>query len=432
MIKNSIFWSIRTGIFAAATLSVVVALGCNSGDDDTPAAGAGGGGDGGGGGGDTATGNYNAPTNECAVVDPPMQDPYCFNTLCPNAVLPGLTDANKPMGDCCNTVDVKRREDGMAPGTTYDLEFALYINLPQSNPNVANDIIQGLVQASQLNGADITLMRFNDVPRTADMNGPVTVNMDIGTGKLNCDGSFSFYGANAAVEPIHEGPPNDPGRWKKSTIALQYNGFDDVDLVTHPSEDLIASTTELNWAPRWKATTLDYEQPLKFLNIFMDTNPNNWSCFGKMDSNGDWSLDGKLTAFVPVEEAKLTTLPDLGQQSQCGLFARGPYLGECDVAQSEWPTQPDSYCDDQYRCWLGVADNAEAAFFWGEFYEGEDNCGSAAHPCCDPTGADAALQPCNAYFSRGAIAVAAVEITDEDINDPTQSNSYKTNCGAAP
>lgn len=427
MIKNSIFWSIRTGILVTAMILVAVAFGCDSSESDTPEAGAGGAGAPSNGGG-TVAGPYNAPTTQCEVVNPPMADPYCFNSVCPNAELPGLTDANKPMGDCCNTVDVKLREASMAPGTKYDLEFVFYINLPQSIPNVANPTIQTLLENGQKEGADIFLIRYKDVPRTEDMSGPVPVTVELGTGKLNCDGSYSFYGNGAAPEPVHGGPPNDPNRWAKKSIEMQYSGFNSEDLATHPPEDLMASVTQLTWAPRWWQTGINYEQPVKFLSFVQKVNPNNWSCFGSMDSGEKWSLDAQLTTFVPVAEAEQVTLQELGGQTQCGVFAKGPLQGNCDNPQSEWPTKPNGYCNAQHVCWVGVAEDPEAAAFWGEFFEGENNCGSAAHPCCDPTGTDAALQPCNAFYIRNASAIGAVEITDNDITDSSQAVSYKPLC----
>jgi hypothetical protein len=364
---------------------------------------------------------------ECPIADPPLPDPFCYNVICPLANLSTISDANKPMGDCCNTVDVRRMEESMPAGARYDLELAIFVNISQNNPNVANEIIQGLIQNSQLSGADITLLRFKQVPRTADMTGPVSVTLEMNSGKLNCDGTYSFYGPNGASEPVHDGPPNDPGRWAKRTLQLDYYGHKAERLVEMPEEDAIVQAVGLSWVPRWKANSLDYEQSLKFLSFVLENDPNNWSCYGSMDSNEEWTLSAKLMLFVPIEEAELTLLPDLGMQSQCGLLAKGPLQGDCDDAQEAWPTKPTGYCDSEGRCWIGDVSDRDYEDFWRELYPGEDGCGPA-HPCCDPAGLSDSLEPCNAFFIRNAAAVAAVDITDEEINDPDEANSYRTNC----
>lgn len=443
MIRNLILRSIRGGVIVASIILVAAMTGCSSDDGgtSTTAGGTGGGGDGpaggpaGGTGGDATGGveapvatEYNAPTRQCDIVEPPMADPYCFNDVCPNASLPGLTDVNKTMGDCCNSVDIKRLEASMAPGTKYDLEFVNYIQLPQSMPNLTNPVVQGLLQTGQENGADVTLIRFHDVPRTEDMTEPVLVDVEMGVGKMNCDGSYSFYGPNAAPAPIHDGPPNDPGRWQVTKLQFEYNGFNATELATHPAEEIIAQNTQLHWVPRWTETGIDYEQPLEFMSLIMTVDPNNWSCFGSIDSGGAWTKERQLTAFLPVEQLKKVPLPALGGQTQCGLLARGAGAGECDVPQSEWETKPQGYCNEQYLCWVGVADDPEAASFWEEFYEGEDNCGSAEHPCCDPAGVSTTLPACNAYYNRSAIVLAATNITDSLVDSPEEAHSHKAAC----
>ncbi|MBN1654460.1 MAG: hypothetical protein JXA30_11880 [Deltaproteobacteria bacterium] len=390
---------------------------------DSESGGIGGGGTGGGGG-------DNGELPDCPAKNPPLDDPYCLNSGCPYAVLKDLDPNNRPMGDCCNTVDIARKEQSMSKGETYDLEFATMIYLPQLYENVANEMINKLVANYQTKGADVTLVRFRDVPRTEDMTEPVPVTVEISSGKVNCDGSFSFYGPNGAPPPVHDGPPNDPGRWKKHVLEVNYNGFDAAELTEKPSEEVLAQASGLTWAVRWKETRIDYEQPIKFLWLTLKNNPDNWSCYGSMDLKSNWDLKAELRLFIPVEEMKQTILPDLADQSQCGLFAMGAYAAnECDdLPQDQWGTKPNGYCDADDKCWLGDPNDAEYADFWEIFYDGEDGCGGEEHPCCDPAGLDTALEPCNAFYMREGCAIAAVDITDEDSDDPDKANSYITNC----
>jgi len=426
MINNSIFCSIRVGAVAAAIVLAIGALGCggdDDDDDDSPKGGSGGD-ESGSGGEDIA---YKGPTEECPLEDPPLSDPFCYNTGCPLSNLASVTDENRQMGDCCNTVDVQRREEGMEEGDTYDLEIAFLSNQPKTNPNIANPTIAAMTLTTQLAGGDLILVRIHDVPRTADMDGPVTVKMDIFAGKLNCNGTYSFYGPDAAPKPEHEGPPNDPGRWVKKTIEVPYNGFEAEQLLTLPSPEVVANATKLTWSPRFKSDKIDYELPVKFMAPRFKVG-DNWSCFGSIDKAGKWVMTAKLTLFVPVEQAKQTLVPDLMGQTLCGLFAYEPFNKSCDDGpQSEWPEPPNGYCDADDLCWIGDPTDPEYDDFWSEWYEGEDGCGDA-HPCCDPAGVDSTLEPCNAWYIRAVGTAAAVSITDDEINDPSEVFSHRDNC----
>jgi hypothetical protein len=450
MTNNAIIGSIRVSILAAAFILMGTAWGCRceirentSKPEDAPTeAETGGNGDQTETGGTSGTGDQaetggtsrggtsgsdpETPSN-CPIADPPLPDPYCYNLACPLADLPTITRDNRPMGDCCNTVDVRQREESMAPGTRYDLEFAMLVSLPQNNPNVAADIVTGVIQQSQLEGGDVTLLRLKNVPRTADMTQPVSVTLEVNSGKLNCDGTYSFYGPNGASAPVHEGPPNDPSRWVKRIVRLDYNGFNAERLVEMPAEDALAQAGGLIWVPRWNPSSLDYEQPLKFYSFVLKNDPNNWSCYGSMDSSGTWTLKAKLMLFIPVQEAKLTLIPNLSLQSECGLLAKGVLQGECDDDRSYWTTKPTGYCDDEHKCWIGDPSDPDYADFWLELYPDQDGCG-AAYPCCDPEGMRSSIRPCNAFYIRNSAVVAAVDITDDESNDPAQANSHRSRC----
>lgn len=373
------------------------------------------------------SGSGDGEIDACPYTDPPFADPYCYNEVCPTASITSISATNRPMGDCCNTVDIKRLEESMAPGERYDLKLAILINLNQTNPHLTNAIVQGLFRNSQEQRENVMLIRIKDVPRTADMNKGEMVTVEFGSGRFDCKGYYSFYGPNAAVAPRNDGPPNDPGRWVKRELDAEYNGFNAKVLLTPPSEETIASATGLIWLPSWKDGHLDFEEPVEFLSFVMENDPSNPSCYGTIDSSGEWTLKSRVTFFVPVSEAKLTLRPDLSLQSHCGFLAKGPLQGECDEPQANWSTKPTGYCDEEHRCWIGDPSDREYRDFWDRFYSGALDCGDA-HPCCDPAGEDPTLEPCNAFYMRNAAVIAAVNITADDLDDPSRASSGLSNC----
>lgn len=419
------FLEIRFRMGVSLVALTIVAMSCNndngsregSGTDGSPASDAGGGGT--SGGGDTE--RMECPLNS----GPPYADSNCYNTQCPMAGLASLDPMNTPMGDCCNTVDIRAIDESMQPNQTYDIELAMLINKPQINPKVA--AVADLIQVTQVMGADVTLIRIKNVPRSADITEPVPVTLEMNNGKVNCDGSFSFYGPTAAPMPVHDGPPSDSARWAKRSFQVSYNGFRADELFVQLSEDEIAQNTHLSWVPRWNADGIDYEQPVKFLNFSLKRDNNNYSCYGTLDETGAWKPSAKVTLFIPVAEAKSVKIPALNHQTMCGLMAKGTGAGDCVETQDQWEIQPTGYCDEQDRCWIGNANDAEYATFWEEFYSGESGCG-AAHPCCDPAGLDATLNPCNAYFMRNSAVVAAINITEYDVPNASQAISYTPDC----
>jgi len=385
---------------------------------------------------------------ECPLEEPPLQDPYCINPACPSfKLLPDLDPKYAPKGNCCNTVDIQRYEASLPEGATYDLEYVLMVNLPSSNLNTMHDMVRESIRDTQEQGGDVTLTRVKNVPRTADIkkdeNGnpiPVRVTLEMGNaGKLNCDGTYSFYGPNAAPDPIHEGPPKDPSRWQKRTVQVDYYGFEADYNFSIPILDTRTSEG-VAWIPRWmpggegEKAKLDYEQPVAFVAPHLDNSQRLWGCQGTISSSGNWETVGDAWAFVPVKEASLVSpsiLKLLSGQTVCGLFAMGIGGGDCaDIPQAEWTIKPSVYCNADWYCWIGDPNDEFYSEFWNLFFVGEYGCdpNGGAYTCCDPAATSTELPACNAFISMGAVVQAAVEITDEEINDPAEAASWTPDC----
>jgi len=379
---------------------------------------------------------------ECLPQDPPLADPYCHNPRCP-IQLAGADPANQPKGNCCNTVDVKLMEDAMSAGETYDLEFAQMVSLGTNNPNLFAPIIEDATRTRQEVGGDVALYRIKGVPRFADIEKdadgnpiPVELTIETGPGKLNCDGTYSFYGPNAAPPPVAaEGIPNDPSRWTTRETTLNYYGPEGEYLFQSSSEsDRIRAEAGLRWTPRWDKDGLNLEFGYRFGSLKWKTElmDDHRSCIGSIDKDGAWQRAGTTWTFTLVEEGEMMPIPSIGNQSLCGLFAMGAMGGNCsDSPQSDWTIKPTVYCNDDSYCWIGDPADDTYAQFWQEFYEGEDGCdasGAGEHPCCDPAGLDSTLPACNAYPSVSTFVVAAVNITDERVDDPAEAHSWMENC----
>ncbi len=450
MKENSILWSMRHVLVPVAALLAATALGCGDDDDDseppsnggTGATAAGGNGDAGNAGEGGSGGSD--PLPQCPATDPPYDDPYCINPGCPFSDLPGLTEKNTPKGNCCNTVDVKRREEEMSAGERDDLELAFLSNLPGANPHLMNDLVRDTgLKAKQDIGGDLTLIRIRDVPRTEDHpkdseGNPegLALTMQMGAGKINCDGTFSFYGENAAPEPVYPeaGTPDDPGRWAPQSVDVTFYGMQGESLYAVAEET--TASAGLKWAPRWlnDGSGLEYEMPVRFLYMTMKNSDldSHYSCLGMRTAQEDWDAVGIFWAFVPMEETKSITAPLLLGQTICGLFAKGYGGGDCDDAQSTWASQPPAYCDENTGfCWMGDPDADFYDEFWADAYEGQDGCdpsGAGDRPCCDPAAEDDTLAACNAFPYVGEVVVAAVDITDGPVDDPDDAISIVSLC----
>jgi hypothetical protein len=439
MTKNSLDWSLRLGIQITAVVLAIAAIGCRRPDvNDEFGSGAGGQstttpGD------TTGSGIWRGPTDKCpATANPPMSADtrFCENLGCPSvATISDIPKENLPMGDCCNTVDINLKEANLKQGNKYDLGFAAMRNLSDI---VVNPGIITIQEGYQNLAEDMVLIRYNQVPRTEDMTGPVQVNFDMGSGKENCDGTFSFYGEGSAPLPLEQEKDigDHPDRWAKKNLTTMYNGFKAPILADKIPEDDVVRINGLVWQPRWLPGGLNYEQPAAFVNITLVNDLSvaagdaNYSCFGSMDNTGKWTRTLKLTLFIPLKEAEIAVIPALSQ-SLCGVLANGPVTGgggNCnDKPQDQWQNQPGGYCDGDYRCWIGDKNNSEYADFWSNYYKSEGGCGKT-YKCCDPTGKDSSLEKCNAFYIRNSVTLAAVTITPDDITNPADAISSIDNC----
>ncbi len=449
-----------TSGFLRLVMAVLLALGlsatvgCSSGDDDDDGAsaggssgspGTGGAGAGAGGGGDGGEGDVCIGCTDCPPDDPPFADPYCNNLKCPD--IPPLDGDLTQKGACCYRMPAEvAAKEMLQPGEGGPLSYVMIYNKPITQPQtIGSEVIAGIMNNSQEQGYEVMLLRINGViPEDEAPPGPMDVTIDIGSGRQNCDGTYSFYGKGAA--PDHEGR-TDPNRWDVRTMTGTWDWSADPYLSVNDEGRYFG----LAWAPRWLNTVdINYEQPLRVLDL---TFPNGsrdeeGNCIGQRFDDGTWTGPPALSLFIPMAEAE-QTVSQIAAQTLCAIIANSVGVRESDSLPftcegprvggiNPWLELPDSMCPtdptDETKCWIGVTDHPD--------FDAERDCNGTDRPCCDPTdtGADG-LQACNAWFVKAEVmlASAAVRTVDDNgkkwvwrNNDYPESEEFVTDAALAP
>ncbi len=402
---------VQSGIVAA-----LVVTAC-SGDDDDDGHGNGSGSGsvdaGAGSGGNGAGGEVAEEPPVCPETDPPY-DPYnCSNLFCPDQ--PPNEGPMAQKGACCFRTDSEIIRQGLEPGQTACKSLVgVGATIVTQKLTIGSEVIQQMQEDVRQAGGETLLIRIDGIPREQDANGPVDVQVTIGSGRQNCDGTFSFYGQGAA--PEIEGR-TDADRWKSYTLDATFDWNRDPYLEIDDADRPVGVV----WAPRWGAHTGDpvadllYEQPVQDLDI---TIPNDaWdeemNCVGFLDKDRNWYGIPTTTAFVPMKEADQSVI-GLAAQTLCSIFANGvgtradgsaftcegPRVG----GDNLWYELPDSVCTDE-RCWIGVKEH--------EDFEAERDCNDGDRHCCHPTGESSELEACNAYFVKIDAVWASVTAKDK-------------------
>jgi hypothetical protein len=419
-------------LVAAVAASAAVAIGCSE-DEETGDGAAGSGG--GGAGGDGGAGG--APDEEpviCPNENPPYEPYDCLNLNCP--AQPPNEGPMAQKGACCFRTDNEAIRQGLEPGETQTITLvgvgATILTQPLT---IGLEVVRIFQEQARQAGGETLLIRLEGIPREEDATGEVDIQVTIGSGRQNCDGTFSFYGQGAA--PEIEGR-TDPNRWRSYTLGATFDWDREPSYVEINDADRPPGVV---WAPRWSGHTGDpvadlfYEQPVQDLDI---TIPNDaWdeqkNCVGSMDKNKGWFGIPTTTTFIPIAEADQAVIGDAAA-TLCSLFANGvdakadgsaytcegPRVG----GENPWTEKPDAFCTAE-GCWIGVEDH--------EDFDPERDCNGSGRPCCDPTGESTELEACNAYFVKIDAVWASVtgKTTAEGeihhITDPAEASPLDLN-----
>lgn len=249
--------------------------------------------------------------------------------MCP----PDAPDRESMMGACCYR-EPNTGARAEAP------EFRLTNVALQSPASLNSGVVHGLLR----NALNRELFNWIFRIEISGTNATITT----GYGQRNDDSTFSFVMGGAPA-------PGDPNRWDPVTAPGTIGGE------TVMTEPLDGSIT----LPIFEedGTTLSTELPLRSLELNMATMSEERSCIGIRRPGGYQTDQGMLTAYIMVEDAKVTDVAAL-TTTLCNFVASVPSGGDCDTTpQSEWNIQPDSVCDDT-GCSMGGCNPAADCNAW--------------------------------------------------------------------
>jgi len=412
----------------ACSLGLMLACGGDDGDSSSG---------GGKGGSSAAAGSGGGGKNGSTVNNP---DPP--NTDCPLKDIGPQSGPYAQKGACCYRTSNKARIDESAPTRTYEYRtnfFQLINHLKTIDPAVL-----GPTTVERFDNEEQSILFRFELPQE---NGKVVAKkatVSIGSGRYNCDGTYSFYSATAA--PADRGD-NDKARW--SVRPFQADVMPDKTDATRvkPSyKDALPAKNRLSYLPYLSGApnyALDWEGVSQGFDILeMPTGDDNIDCVGSRTSAGRWRAGGKTAAYGPLKENDREKIALLGV-SFCQLMAFGstPGAGDClatprcmpGSADCKWQRLPDSLCpttDDEkakWTCHLGYGgnpDNDAVKLNCSNDLPSEVNpdMGTSAGQCCDPLGrGDNGLPACNAWLQINEFVGAAVEITDKPADSLQES-----------
>ena len=361
--------------------------------------------------------------------------------------LPPINGSCAPAGECCHRASNRAKIAALGPDEPAVIEYRLnyvdVVNHPQTigHPTL---VMGANSRADICSGEQCLLWRFTE-PRQGGEFVQGAGSAEIGVGAYNCDGTYSFYGAEAAPERA-ESTDKDPGRWQSVTVptevdpARQGAQRHHIPWATNRNREVARSIFV------WPAdNTIDWELATSGFEVTeFDTSEAARDCMGSRD-RFDWSTVGGFVSYSPID-GNDTDISNLISQTYCSLLAFGLLPeGKKDMsckdttrcmpgtADCPWIKLPDSLCPTTeaeqaiFGCHLGAEGNPNGE----EGYPEELNCSgdapttaldpdmgaSSLGQCCDPLGQSTTLPACNAYRTVQEFVAAAAEITDEPRND---------------
>jgi hypothetical protein len=379
------------------------------------------------------------------------EDAMCHNEGEANATcspkVPPFTGACAPAGECCHRSSNKAALDKLGPDDDGVIEYRLnYVDITNHPLTVGTpDLVRTAKQRADVcAGEQCLLWRFT-APRKGGqfVAGPGKV--EIGIGAYNCDGTYSFYGPNAAPDRSSEIGESDPGRWQSVEVPADFDpAKTDVERFHIPwstNRNREVARSIFLWPQDF---TLDWELASSGFTITeFHWDDAAFDCVGKRDGTANWSTVNGFVSYSPIKGndkdisnqtaetycalLAFGILPDSMKDTACTIDRCMPGTDGC-----IWKKLPDSLCpeDDSERaifgCHLGDPANLNAEMG----YPATVNCtpdkptepldtdkgATSEGQCCDPLAKSTTLPACNAYRTTGVFVAGAAEITDKPID----------------
>jgi hypothetical protein len=358
---------------------------------------------------------------------------------CPQSVGP-FEGSCAPKSRCCRRSSNLGETAYLGPDDSQAFEYrfsqALVINHPLS---MSLPVLQmsAAERARYCGGDQCRLMRLTRPRRNAQLVNDIGW-MEVGIGRYNCDGTYSFYDYNVA--PVREQENLfSSDRWETRSIDTVFDpfapGVDGIvpNWVNDPNQYLSCIPYFLPGTQ-----TIDWEEcsaGFELLQLDSDDSELSAECIGTWNG-ANWYMPGRYQTFVPLAENS-TDIIDSITQSYCQLLSFSVLEPEdrdidCLATPRCYPGNPgckyvklpDSLCpvDEQERslfhCHLGALDNPNNESDYPSAlpctYEAPGGLTEDGGQCCDPLGVGSdGLPPCNAFRMLYEFAASAVEITSE-------------------
>ncbi len=398
----------------------LVAIAC--GDDSGDGGDAGSGGGGGGAGGSTVKEDPLNP--DCPQKQGPFANPY------------GLK------GDCCYRTGNEIRLESQT-GDTATLEYRLNYFLPNNHPKtLSSDLVRSSTIDRFEKEEQHLLLRFT-LPRNDD--GEFIAGMgkaQIGAGRYNCDGTYSFYDDKAA--PNFAGV-TDPSRWEASTVDVIFDPEADTWQEQSKTVWKTNKNREVTYLPYVQSSgdkPLEWEAASQGFNIIeMPAIAESVNCVGSKPDRDRWMPGGKTESYQRLDintQSSIMTLANLSLSHLLSFGAMGADMKgtpafdptktpRCMPGASgcSWQKLPDSLCPvtdeekTQWGCHVGAKDNEDGVTTNCTMTKPDgvldpDKGATSDGQCCDPLGGGAdGLPACNAFRLEFDFAAGAVDITDD-------------------
>jgi hypothetical protein len=368
--------------------------------------------------------------------------------------LPPISGTCAPAGDCCHRSSNIAKIETLGPDDPAEIEFRLnYVDVYNHPQSIGlPDLVRIAGQRADVcSGEQCLLWRFT-APRKDGEFVPGAAEVEIGIGAYNCDGTYSFYGPNAAPDRSDIIGESDPGRWQSVKVPAEFDpaetGRDRFHIPWETNENrkiarsifLLPTDNSIDWelaSSGFDITEIDWSDDVL-------------DCIGSRNGLIGWNAVSGFVAYSPMEGNE-TDISNQINQTYCSLLAFGllpegmknkdcltterclPDGGSFSDGGCDWIKLPDSLCpetDDQRALWgchLGAEGNPNEE----DGYPDTLNCTAdaptvAQNPdmgvtttgqCCDALGQSTSLPACNAYRTVGKFVAASAEITDDPRDD---------------
>jgi hypothetical protein len=267
--------------------------------------------------------------------------------------------------------------------------------------------------------------------------------LKIGAGRYNCDGTYSFYSKTAAPSSGGDGKAD---RWysdeMKTTVDSSKTNKDRVKVAYKDSLPVKNKDSFTPYLAGGEDFSIDWEGESQGFDILeMPSGEDHMDCVGSRNDDSKWVPAGKTVAYGRVDLNDTDIIDALGVNfSQLMGFGTAgknskPQMTKRCMPNSQdcpWLRLPDSLCpvtDDEkgkWGCHLGSDINDDNSAVTKNCSadvpsESDLEAGNSEGQCCDPLGQSDKLPACNAWVQINDFVAAAVQITDDPVNELQQS-----------